>query len=104
MVKVATVYDVPEGEGRGFEVDGNLVAVFNLGGGTFYALEDVCSHAFALLSEGDVDADDLSVECPRHGSSFDLTTGKPNALPATVPVKAYPVKVEGDDILIEVTS
>ncbi len=103
-VRVATVTEVPPGEGRGFDVDGERVAVFNLGDGRFYALEDICSHAFALLSEGDVDPDDPSVECPRHGSTFNLETGKPQSLPATVPVKTYPVTVQGDDILIEVNA
>jgi 3-phenylpropionate/trans-cinnamate dioxygenase ferredoxin subunit len=101
-VKVASTKDIPEGEGRGFDVDGKLIAVFNVGGGRFYATEDVCSHAFSLLSEGEVDPEDLTVECPRHGSTFDLQTGKPLTLPATVPVKTYPVTVDGDDILIEV--
>jgi 3-phenylpropionate/trans-cinnamate dioxygenase ferredoxin subunit len=103
-VRVATVHDVPEGEGRGFEVEGQRVAVFNAGEGRFYALQDVCSHAFALLSEGDVDTDDGSVECPRHGSTFDLETGKPQSLPATVPVQTYPVTLDGDDIVIEVSA
>ena len=66
------------------------------------AMDDVCSHAHAYLSEGEIDEDDLTVECPRHGSMFELETGKPRALPATLPVRTYPVKVEGDDILIEV--
>ena len=43
-----------------------------------------------------------TIECPKHGSTFDLNTGKPRTLPATLPVHAYPMKTEGDDILIEV--
>jgi 3-phenylpropionate/trans-cinnamate dioxygenase ferredoxin subunit len=61
----------------------------------------VCSHAEASLSEGEVDVDDETIECPRHGSVFDLRTGKPRSLPATLPVLTFPVKVEGDAIMIE---
>jgi 3-phenylpropionate/trans-cinnamate dioxygenase ferredoxin subunit len=50
-----------------------------------------------------VDLDDETIECPKHGSTFDLNTGKPTTLPATQPVDRFDVKVEGDDVLIEVT-
>ena len=73
----------------------------NLGDGKFLAVDDICSHAEASLSEGDVDVDDLTIECPRHGSVFDLETGRPRSLPATVPIAIFPVKVEGDRLLIE---
>ncbi len=100
--RVASVKDVPEGEGRGFELNGRRVAVFNLGAGEVRALEDICSHAHAYLSEGEVDPDDESVECPRHGSTFELDSGRPTSLPATAPVQVFPVEVDGDDILIDV--
>jgi len=83
-------------------VGGTEVAVANLGGGRFLAVGDVCSHAEASLSEGEVDVDDETIECPRHGSTFELATGRPRTLPATLPVPAFPLKVEGDTILIEV--
>src|SRR5438445_1516107 len=102
LVEVGTTADVPEGEVRRFVVRGTDVAVANLGGGRFLAVGDVCSHAEASLSEGEVDVDDETIECPRHGSTFDLATGRPRTLPATLPVPAFPVKVEGDTILIEV--
>ncbi len=101
--KVAATTDIPEGEARGFTVDGRQIAVANLGGGEFRAVADICSHAHAFLHEGEVDVDFETIECPKHGSTFDLNTGKPRTLPATVPVRVYNVKVEGDDILIEVT-
>ena len=100
-VRVGATNQVPEGEGRGFDADGREIAVFNVGG-RFYAMDDVCSHAFALLSEGEIDTEELTVECPKHGSAFELETGTPTALPATKPVRVYPVSVEGDDIMIEV--
>lgn len=101
LVEVAKTGDIPEGEVRCVLVGEVRVAVVNLGEGQFAAVDDICSHAEASLSEGDVDVDDQTIECPRHGSTFDLRTGQPRSLPATVPVATYPVKVEGDTILIE---
>jgi 3-phenylpropionate/trans-cinnamate dioxygenase ferredoxin subunit len=102
LIKVATAGDIPMGEARRFEVDGRLVAVANLGDEGFRAVDAICSHAQYFLDEGEVDVDFETIECPKHGSTFDLNTGKPRTLPATMPVRAYPVKMEGDDILIEV--
>jgi 3-phenylpropionate/trans-cinnamate dioxygenase ferredoxin subunit len=101
-VEVGRTGDVPEGEVRRFLVNGVPVAVANVGGGTFLAVGDVCSHAEASLSEGEVDVDLETIECPRHGSTFDLRTGQPKSLPATVPVPTFPVTVQGDRIIIEV--
>jgi 3-phenylpropionate/trans-cinnamate dioxygenase ferredoxin subunit len=102
LVRVAATGDIPEGEARGFTVDGREVAVVNVGGGEFRVLADICSHAHAHLSEGEVDVDFETIECPKHGSTFDLETGRPRSLPATMPVPVYKVKIEDDDILIEV--
>src|SRR5438876_7858230 len=102
LVTVARTSDIPEGEARGFQVDGREVAVVNLGGGEFRAVDDICSHAHSHLSEGEVDVDFETIECAKHGSTFDLDTGKPRTLPATMPVKTYNVKVENDEIQIEV--
>ncbi len=102
LVRVCAASDVPEGEVRRFVVDGREVAVVNLGEEGFRAVGNVCSHAEALLHEGEVDADLETIECPRHGSTFDLNTGRPRTLPATLPVPAYDVKVEKADVLIEV--
>ena len=99
--EVAKVTDIPEGEARRFVVDRIEIAVANMGGGEFLAVDDLCSHAEASLSEGEVDVEDENIECPRHGSTFDLRSGRPTTLPATVPVATFPVKVEGDTILIE---
>jgi 3-phenylpropionate/trans-cinnamate dioxygenase ferredoxin component len=102
LVRICSAADVPEGEARRFELDGELVAVANLGPEGFRALDAICSHAHYFLDEGEVDAEDETIECPKHGSTFDLNTGRPVTLPATLPVRAYPVKTEGDDIMIEV--
>jgi 3-phenylpropionate/trans-cinnamate dioxygenase ferredoxin component len=102
LVKVCTTSDVPIGDIRRFQVDGRIVAVANLGVEGFRAVSAICSHAHYFLDEGEVDVDDETIECPKHGSTFDLNTGEPRTLPATLPVHAYPTKTEGDDILIEV--
>jgi 3-phenylpropionate/trans-cinnamate dioxygenase ferredoxin subunit len=69
-----------------------------------YAIEDVCSHAEVALSDGDVDEVDgaPTIECAMHGSCFDLRTGQPTNLPATEPVPVYPVRVEGDDVYVDI--
>jgi len=102
LVKVCAATDVPEGEARRFQVGRRIVAVANLGSAGFRAVNAICSHAHYFLDEGEVDADDETIECPKHGSTFDLNTGRPTTLPATLPVEAYPVKTDGDDIWIEV--
>jgi 3-phenylpropionate/trans-cinnamate dioxygenase ferredoxin component len=103
LVRLCAVDDVPEGEARRFEVDHRPIAVANLGEEGFRAVDAICSHAHYFLDEGEVDVDFGTIECPKHGSTFDLTTGRPRTLPATVPVETFPVKVEGNDLLIEVS-
>jgi 3-phenylpropionate/trans-cinnamate dioxygenase ferredoxin subunit len=99
-VRVASVDEVPEGAAKHVEVGGLEVAVVNAGG-HFYAINDVCSHEYYHLSDGEVDVDELSIECPKHGSTFGLEDGRPRSLPAVLPVPVYGVRVEGNDILVE---
>lgn len=101
LLEVGKTTDIPEGEARRFVVNRIEIAVANLGNGTFLAVDDICSHAEASLSEGEVDVDMETIECPRHGSTFDLRTGQPKTLPATLPIVSFPVKVDGDRIMIE---
>jgi 3-phenylpropionate/trans-cinnamate dioxygenase ferredoxin subunit len=102
-VRVCSVDDVPEGEARRFAVDGRLVAVVNLGDEGFRAVDAICSHEHYYLDEGEVDVDLETIECPKHGSTFDLDTGKARTLPAIKPVDVFPVTVtDDDDVLIEV--
>ena len=85
------------------EVDATLtVGVFNCGG-TLYALEDRCSHDDGPLCEGDWDDETCTVVCPRHGSQFELATGIPRSLPATEPVKTYPVRVDGGMVRVDIS-
>jgi len=102
LVRLCSVSDVPDGEVRRVEVDHRPFAVTNLGEEGFRVVDAICSHAHYFLDEGEVDVDLETIECPKHGSTFDLNTGKPRTLPATVPVQVFPVKIENDDILIEV--
>jgi 3-phenylpropionate/trans-cinnamate dioxygenase ferredoxin subunit len=102
VVKVCRTDDVPAGEAKRFQVDGHTVAVVNLGDEGFRAIDAVCSHAHYWLDEGDVDVEMETIECPQHGSTFDLETGRPRTLPATQPVPVYPVSTDGDDVMIEV--
>jgi len=102
-VRVCSVGDVPAGEARRFAVDGRLVAVVNLGDEGFRAVDAICSHEHYYLDEGEVDVDLETIECPKHGSTFDLDTGAARTLPAITPVDVFPVTVtDDDDVLIEV--
>jgi 3-phenylpropionate/trans-cinnamate dioxygenase ferredoxin component len=92
-VDVARVEEFAPGQVR-IVRDGSLVVgVYNCDG-EFYAIEDRCSHDDGPLCEGDFDVDDCVAICPRHGSRFDVRTGRPLTLPAYVPVETFPVRVE----------
>jgi 3-phenylpropionate/trans-cinnamate dioxygenase ferredoxin subunit len=82
------------------EVDGVPICLVHAEDDNFYALGDTCTHEDYSLSEGDLW--DLSVECPRHGSRFDVRTGKVTGLPAVIPAKTYPVTIENGEIYVEV--
>jgi 3-phenylpropionate/trans-cinnamate dioxygenase ferredoxin subunit len=101
LVRLCAVDDVPEGEACRFEIDHRPIAVVNLGEAGFRAIDAICSHAHYFLDEGEVDVDDGTIECPKHGSTFDLETGRPTTLPATQPVPVFNVKVEGGDVLVD---
>jgi 3-phenylpropionate/trans-cinnamate dioxygenase ferredoxin component len=77
------------------------IAVYRLND-RYYATEDNCSHAQASLAAGDIDLEECSVECPYHGSLFDIRSGRVLSLPASRPIKTYPVKVVDDEVLVEV--
>jgi len=70
-------------------------------GDEVYAVADRCSHAKVALSEGEVDPDERTIECWKHGSTFSLLDGKPQSLPATEAVAVYPVRIDGDDLVVE---
>jgi 3-phenylpropionate/trans-cinnamate dioxygenase ferredoxin subunit len=77
------------------------VCLVRIGDG-FFAVADRCSHAQVALSEGEVDPEERTVECWKHGSTFSLLDGKPQSLPATEAVTVYPVRVEGEEVVVVV--
>jgi len=93
--------DLPEGEMRLIDADGIKIGVFNVGG-ELLAIEDRCSHDDGPLAEGTLDPVACTVECPRHGSLFDLRSGRPKTLPAYTPVETFEVRVEDGEIKLEV--
>ncbi len=97
FVAVAEAADLADGERLFLEIDGTPIAVFNIAG-RYFAIDDVCSHDDGPVAEGDLV--DHSIECPRHGARFDLESGKALSMPAVVDIAAYPVRVEGEQILI----
>ena len=98
---VCRLEELPEGEMRLVEVDGCKIGVFRCGNGDLYAIEDRCSHDDGPLAEGEFDADACTVECPRHGSLFDLRTGRPKTLPAFQPVEIFDARVEGGEVKLD---
>lgn len=101
-MKLCVLDDLVDGEPRRFDVEGRSLAVVRLGDAV-YAIGDTCSHADVSLSGGEVDADECSLECPQHGSAFDLRTGEPSSLPAVRPVPTYEVSVVDGDVNVELT-
>ena len=101
LIEVCPVSELQPGESRLVEWEDLEIGVFNCAG-TLYAIEDRCSHDDGPLAEGEFDEGACTVECPRHGSLFDLKTGKPMTLPAYVPVDTFPVIIEEETIKLEV--
>ena len=101
IIDVCSVAELQPGQMRIVEWEDVEIGVFNCGG-TLYAIEDRCSHDDGPLAEGPFDESKCTVECPRHGSLFDLRSGKPLTLPAYEPVDTFTVVVEDDTIKLEV--
>jgi 3-phenylpropionate/trans-cinnamate dioxygenase ferredoxin subunit len=98
--RLCRVDDMAPGTARRFDVGRHRIALVRIGD-DFYAVGDRCSHADFSLSEGEVWPDELEIECWKHGSTFSLKTGEPQSLPATRPVPVYDVRVEGDEVWVE---
>ena len=98
---VCKLAELPAGEMRLIEADGRKIGVFHCADGELYAIEDRCSHDDGPLAEGEFDAASCTVECPRHGSLFDIRTGKPQTLPAYRPVDTFEVRVDDDEVKLE---
>ena len=98
-VKVAAASEIPPGKAKLVEAEGLRVALFNVGG-SFYAIDNACSHVGGSLAEGSLEGE--QVECPWHGARFDVKTGQVLSAPASGDVAAYKVRVSGPDVEIEV--
>lgn len=97
FVRVGRVDEVPDGRPEVFDVDDRKIAVYRIDG-AYYAIDDICTHDGGPLAEGDVEGDEVT--CPRHGARFNIRTGAALSFPAITPVDTYPVRVEGEDLLV----
>ncbi len=96
---VAKTTEIPVDEAKRVIIGEQQMAIFNLDG-TFYATDDICTHAFASLAEGYIE--DGCVECPLHAGVFDIKTGKAQGVPVVEDIKTFPVRIEGENIYVEV--
>jgi 3-phenylpropionate/trans-cinnamate dioxygenase ferredoxin subunit len=99
FVKVAKVADMPDPGKLTLEVEDSVVVLFRVDG-RFYCIDDVCTHDGGPLGEGRLH--DHAIACPRHGAKFDIRTGQPLTMPATVPTVVHEVRVEGEDVYVRI--
>jgi len=92
-----TLNDITDDQPLSAKIEGKEVGVYMVGG-NYYALEDVCPHAYALLSQGFVEGEEI--ECPLHGAKFHIPTGRCTKEPGGRDLKCFPVRVEGDTVLV----
>ena len=102
IIDICPVSELPPGAMRLVEWEDLEIAVVNCAG-TVYAIEDRCSHDDGPLVEGELHEGNCTIECPRHGSLFDLSTGRPKTLPAFAPVQTFTTAVVDDTITLEVS-
>jgi 3-phenylpropionate/trans-cinnamate dioxygenase ferredoxin subunit len=101
VIPVCRVDAIEQGTAQRFDINGHRIAVVRIGD-DFYAIGDTCTHADYSLAEGEIDADERTIECWKHGSQFSLETGEPLSLPATRPEPVYEVVVDGDELSVVV--
>ena len=99
FVRVALTSEIAPGGKKLLDIDGRAVALFNVDG-TFYAIDDVCTHDGGPLAEGKLHG--CEIECPRHGARFDVRTGAALCMPAFEPVTTHEVKVEDGSVFVQV--
>lgn len=98
FVKMATLDELPEGGSKEVEHDGRIYALFNVSG-AIHAIDGICPHQGGPLADGAIEG--TTVTCPWHGWQFDVCSGK-TSLGAKIKQAVYPVKVEGQDVLVSV--
>jgi nitrite reductase/ring-hydroxylating ferredoxin subunit len=96
---VAMLDEIPDGGMKQVVVKGELVGLYRVGPDV-YAMGDVCTHEEAYLTEGEFDPEELEVECPLHGSRFNVVDGSVRILPATKPEPSYQVKIDGELVMV----
>lgn len=97
--RVATLSDIEEGAAKAVRVGEQDIALCRVGD-TIYAFENICPHAYAMLSDGFIE--DNEIECPLHAARFEISTGRCLGPPADRDLATYPVRIEGDDVFVEV--
>jgi 3-phenylpropionate/trans-cinnamate dioxygenase ferredoxin subunit len=103
FIEVARMSELADGTMKQVNVRGELVGLYRVGD-SVYAMGDICTHEHAYLTDGDFEPEEMEVECPLHGSRFNIETGDVRILPATQPEPTYQVKVEGDVISVGSTN
>lgn len=99
-VTAAKLAELDDGDVLGVVLDGKPLALYRVQD-RVYATDDICTHAYARLSDGYFDPDDCSIECPMHSGRFDVTSGAPIDGPVDEPVSIYSVRIEGGTILVQ---
>ncbi len=102
LERLCSVGDLASGEARRFDLGTVSIALVRIGD-DWYAIGDTCTHQDISLSEGEVYPDTLEIECWKHGSCFSLVTGEPSSLPATRPEPVYEVRIDGDDVFVDIS-
>ena len=101
-IRVCTLDELPAVGAARAMLDGRIVSIVRAEDGSVHCIDDECTHGKVSLSEGEVSG--CTIECWLHGSRFDLRTGEPLDLPATRPVPVYPVKIEGDEVFVDLAN
>ncbi|MBI3996916.1 MAG: non-heme iron oxygenase ferredoxin subunit [Candidatus Omnitrophica bacterium] len=101
FITVARASGIPVGQFQAVQAGGKRLLICHVDGDRFYAVDDTCTHDDGPLGDGWLEG--TAIECPRHGARFDVTTGTVLCLPAAVPIRSYPVKVEGEEIKVDVS-
>lgn len=103
--RVCLVSELPDvGEVYGVEVDQEPVAIVRDGDGNLHAVNDICSHQYVKMSDGEDVVEGCEIECWLHTARFNVVTGAATGLPATDAIAVYPIKIDGDDVLVDVVN
>jgi nitrite reductase/ring-hydroxylating ferredoxin subunit len=97
-VRVASTKDVEEGSALGVDVNGLSLAIYHLESGEWYATDNVCTHAFAVLTDGWLEGH--VIECPLHAGRFDVRTGQGLSPPVEEDLTTYPVRIDGSNVMV----